>query len=324
MKKVMAPLIGAVALAGICAPPASAAATLGQTFDPEPCNANFTRLQSVSPGAPFHQYEAPSAGVITSWRFQADASPPQLKFKVGRPAVGADFTTAANFTVIGESALVTPVASSLNIYAAQIPVLAGDVIGLHTLTAGNCRRFDTSYTQHDSSGDVLPPTMGTFARTPDLQLNVSAILEPDADGDGFGDETQDQCPTDASTQGPCSVPDGDGDGVPDASDECPSVSGPASNQGCPVETDDIDPPKTTITKGAPNRIKRSKVKFKFESNEAGSTFECKVDKKPFKPCESPKKVKRLDQGKHKFKVRATDPAGNVDPTPDKDKFKVVG
>ena len=77
------------------------------------------------------------------------------------------------------------------------------MIGLYTLTAGNCRRFDTSYTQHDSSGDVLPPTMGTFARTPDLQLNVSAILEPDADGDGFGDETQDQCPTDASTQGPC-------------------------------------------------------------------------------------------------------------------------
>ena len=29
---------------------------------------------------------------------------------------------------------------------------------------------------------------------------------------------------------------------------------------------------------------------------------CKVDKKPYKPCTSPKKVKRLDDGKHKFKV----------------------
>src|SRR5262249_49078219 len=32
---------------------------------------------------------------------------------------------------------------------------------------------------------------------------VSAVIEPDADHDGFGDETQDQCPTQATTQGPC-------------------------------------------------------------------------------------------------------------------------
>ena len=29
-------------------------------------------------------------------------------------------------------------------------------------------------------------------------------------------------------------PDGDGDGVPDASDQCPAQAGPASNNGCPV------------------------------------------------------------------------------------------
>jgi len=34
-------------------------------------------------------------------------------------------------------------------------------------------------------------------------------------------------------------------------------------------------------------------------------------------------MKHLDEGKHKFKVRATDAAGNTDPTPAKDKFKVV-
>jgi hypothetical protein len=42
-----------------------------------------------------------------------------------------------------------------------------------------------------------------------------------------------------------------------------------------------------------------------------------------KPCSSPRKVKNLDEGKHKFKVRAVDAAGDVDPTPTKDKFKVV-
>jgi hypothetical protein len=36
-------------------------------------------------------------------------------------------------------------------------------------------------------------------------MAFAVFVEPDADHDGFGDETQDQCPTDASTQGPCPV-----------------------------------------------------------------------------------------------------------------------
>jgi hypothetical protein len=44
-----------------------------------------------------------------------------------------------------------------------------------------------------------------------------AVVEPD-DDDGFGDETQDQCPTDASTQGPCGGGGGGGGGGGDAND----------------------------------------------------------------------------------------------------------
>ena len=42
-----------------------------------------------------------------------------------------------------------------------------------------------------------------------------------------------------------------------------------------------------------------------------------------KSCKSPKKYKKLKPGKHVFKVRAIDKAGNVDPTPAKKKFKVL-
>jgi streptogramin lyase len=91
----------------------------------------------------------------------------------------------------------------------------------------------------------------------------------------------------------------------------------------PPLPDDTDPPETTITKDPPSKGGRNKVKYKFVSDEAGSTFECKLDRKPYKPCTSPRKFKVKD-GKHKFKVQATDAAGNVDPTPAKDKFKVAG
>jgi len=88
-------------------------------------------------------------------------------------------------------------------------------------------------------------------------------------------------------------------------------------------TNDTDPPETTITKGAPDKLHKPKAKFRFASDEPGSTFECKLDKQPFKPCSSPRKAKHLDDGRHRFKVRATDAAGNTDPTAAKDKFKVV-
>jgi len=63
--------------------------------------------------------------------------------------------------------------------------------------------------------------------------------------------------------------------------------------------------------------------YKFTSTEAGSSFECKLDRKNYKPCSSPRTLKRLKPAKHKFKVRAIDAAGNVDPTPAKDKFRVI-
>jgi hypothetical protein len=67
-----------------------------------------------------------------------------------------------------------------------------------------------------------------------------------------------------------------------------------------------------------------KVKFRFTSDEAGSTFACKLDRGPFAPCSSPMtyRVRATDELRsHTFKVRAIDAAGNVDLTP-ADSFKV--
>ncbi|MEO7197642.1 MAG: choice-of-anchor Q domain-containing protein [Solirubrobacterales bacterium] len=85
---------------------------------------------------------------------------------------------------------------------------------------------------------------------------------------------------------------------------------------------DKKPPETGIIKGAPRISIRHRPTFKFASSEANSTFECKIDHGPWKRCKSPDKVK-VGKGKHVFRVRATDKAGNTDPTPALDRFKVV-
>ena len=119
-----------------------------------------------------------------------------------------------------------------------------------------------------------------------------------------------------------------------AADFAIAAPSPRPNSAPPTETacgggggggggGDANPPETTITKGPKQKTEKTKAKFKFDSNESGSSFECKLDKKSFKPCQSPRKYKNLDPGKHKFQVRATDQAGNTDASPAKYKFKVL-
>jgi len=84
-----------------------------------------------------------------------------------------------------------------------------------------------------------------------------------------------------------------------------------------------DPPETRIRKGPKKRTGLRKAKFRFSSDEPGSTFECRIDKKKFKPCRSPRKIKRLKAAKHKFLVRATDQIGNTDPSPARKRWRVT-
>jgi hypothetical protein len=87
------------------------------------------------------------------------------------------------------------------------------------------------------------------------------------------------------------------------------------------EPGDTTLPDTQITQGPKVKTSKKSATFAFTSSEAGSTFECKLDDGPFSPCTSPRGVK-VGKGKHSFAVRATDAAGNTDPTPATASWKV--
>ena len=55
--------------------------------------------------------------------------------------------------------------------------------------------------------------------------------------------------------------------------------------------------------------------FEFRSSEAGSSFECSLDGGAFAACDSPHEFSGVSFAAHEFAVRATDAAGNTDPTP---------
>lgn len=80
-------------------------------------------------------------------------------------------------------------------------------------------------------------------------------------------------------------------------------------------TVDTIKPDTKIIAGPSGRVRSSKATFKFRSDEANSTFQCRLDGSSFTGCASPKTYTSLGRGKHTFEVRARDRAGNLDGSP---------
>jgi hypothetical protein len=81
-----------------------------------------------------------------------------------------------------------------------------------------------------------------------------------------------------------------------------------------VPPTDTTPPDTSITGGPTGTVTTASASFTFTSTEPG-TFACSLDNAAFAPCTSPAAYSNLANGTHSFAVRATDAAGNTDPTP---------
>lgn len=93
----------------------------------------------------------------------------------------------------------------------------------------------------------------------------------------------------------------------------------------PAPPPDVKPPRTKVTKH-PAKIlwtakRHRRVTFRFSSSEKGSSFRCKVDAKPYRPCVSPRTF-NLGLGRHAVRIEAVDAAGNVDRSPFVYRFRI--
>jgi Ca2+-binding RTX toxin-like protein len=187
--------------AAICAtfaigiPSAHAATTIGQVFTPT-AETKATVIQTgVASGV---GYTVPSDGVITSWSFQSETVAATVRLKAARR--NGDGT----HTIVGESDFQTTTPSQLQSFPARIAVRAGDFIGT-AAAAGKT----VAYTGANEDTVVLAPndqpagSSANYSNVQGIRVNVTAQLEPDADGDGFGDESQDLCTNDPTVQTAC-------------------------------------------------------------------------------------------------------------------------
>lgn len=94
----------------------------------------------------------------------------------------------------------------------------------------------------------------------------------------------------------------------------------------PPPVRDRRPPRTTLLHRPAKQVftgrKWRKVRFAIGSTEKGSTFRCRIDRKPFRPCRSPRAY-RLRLGRHVFQAFAIDAANNRDRSPVRFRFRIL-
>jgi hypothetical protein len=95
----------------------------------------------------------------------------------------------------------------------------------------------------------------------------------------------------------------------------PLPAQPTPSQSSPASKIDTTPPETRISSSVLKRRPPILV-FHFYSNEPGSSFRCKLDRQPLRPCSSTKTFgPHFQPGRHVLRVFAVDPSGNEDLTP---------
>jgi hypothetical protein len=191
-------VIAAFALLVLVSVPAASAAEFGSTCKASLRTVEPTALQFSRVGAPL---VTSAPGVVTSWAVTNPYEGIVEKLKVFK-AVGAEFETVA------ESQLEPVAKTGQSRFAVRIPVAAGVQFG--AAVPGGVPICYNEFTVNDKYstflGEVPVGTKKPTNFTGEKSLVALAVtVEPDADGDGFGDETQDACPTSALTQAPCPV-----------------------------------------------------------------------------------------------------------------------
>jgi len=81
--------------------------------------------------------------------------------------------------------------------------------------------------------------------------------------------------------------------------------------------------RITFAPAAKTRSRSPVFRFVDATGQSGTTFKCKVDRKGWRGCRSPLRLKRLSRGRHVLEIRGVNAVGEQEPQPAKRSFRVV-
>lgn len=185
---------------------ASAATEFGHQCAGNGAAPNYTLTGLTKPGGGI-PLTAPVAGVLTKVRVTTS---PMIPFALPTQIKLLRATGPNTFTTVNQvSAAILP--GVANEVPVRLPIQVGDQIGLRGEPTASLPEGATLYCAEilDGSrlgarmGDVPPGGSGEFTDVTEGSIPAVGVIEADADGDGYGDESQDGCPQRAAFQIPC-------------------------------------------------------------------------------------------------------------------------
>ena len=164
-----------------------------------PCSYQCPRVQTTTAGGV--STAAPADGVVVRWRLQAPF-PGAYLVRVISPAAGGGYTVTASsdpVTIGSDEALWT--------FSTRLPIPAGGYVAMLPPPFASQRWLQSTPAgaKWTSFADATSGPVALASSVPGVSM-YDADIEPDADHDGYGDVTQDACPSDAGTQGACPTP----------------------------------------------------------------------------------------------------------------------
>lgn len=178
-------------------------------------------------------------------------------------------------------------------------------------TFPDCTPPQTTIDAGPANGSTTNDPTPTFAFSSEL----GATFECSADGVTFG-----AC-SDPGEHTFSPLPDGGHTFAVRATDSAANTDPSPATRNFTVDT---VPPETEITRGPRARTTKRTARLAWRGEDASATtFRCSLDAKPFRACATSKTYRRLALGRHRFRVRATDAAGNVEAAPAIHRWRII-
>jgi hypothetical protein len=175
---------------------------------PAACSPSCLYVQTALGGA---STATSSPGVIVRWRvLNGSSGAYRINVLTDNPGGSGGAFHAYHVLSISETGNVTaptnPAFSQISSFPTRLPIPAGAYVGL-TVPGGSVPGFQSSVggqAKYSRTEAPFPGITGVVGESHDGAILYDADIEPDADADGYGDVTQDSCPTSALVhEGPC-------------------------------------------------------------------------------------------------------------------------
>jgi len=175
---------------------------------PAACSPSCLYVQTALGGA---STATSSPGVIVRWRvLNGSSGAYRINVLTDNPGGSGGAFHAYHVLGFSETGTVTAPTNSafsqISSFPTRMPIPAGAYVGL-TVPGGSVPGFQSSVggqAKYSRTEAPFPGITGVVGESHNGAILYDADIEPDVDGDGYGDVTQDSCPTSASIhEGPC-------------------------------------------------------------------------------------------------------------------------